>query len=181
MHIQLSAAIQGTCQLNNKHIWLFRSLELIFIVRLYNYPLLFIAMCTLTYVFVIYIIVETYKHLKSEKLNDCLFLILKYLRFLHDYTRTGQRRLIIHNKIQYKKVYCYTFLKVFVIQPNANIFLQIVQTNRGSVEHNLQYWSKNIWNVFDMIMYFLFLVSVFLRCLLNSDQFYFARMAYAIT
>ncbi|CAC5400752.1 TRPM5 [Mytilus coruscus] len=58
---------------------------------------------------------------------------------------------------------------------------QIVQTNRGSLGHNLQYWATNVWNIFDIIMYLLFLLSVFLRCLLNSDQFYFARMAYAIT
>ncbi|CAG2246289.1 TRPM1 [Mytilus edulis] len=58
---------------------------------------------------------------------------------------------------------------------------QILQTNRGSLTQNLQYWAKDVWNIFDIVMYFLFLVSVILRCLLNSNQFYFARMSYAIT
>ncbi|XP_052075932.1 transient receptor potential cation channel subfamily M member-like 2 [Mytilus californianus] len=58
---------------------------------------------------------------------------------------------------------------------------QIYLTHRGSLKHNLQYWAKNVWNIFDIIMYLLFILPVFLRCLLNSDQFYFARMAYAIT
>ncbi|CAC5379427.1 TRPM1 [Mytilus coruscus] len=58
---------------------------------------------------------------------------------------------------------------------------QILQTNRGSLTQNLQYWAKDVWNIFDIAMYFLFLVSVILRCLLSSNQFYFARMTYAIT
>ncbi|CAC5388886.1 TRPM3 [Mytilus coruscus] len=74
------------------------------------------------------------------------------------------------------------YLYMFYRAPATKFFIyMIVQTNRGSPAHNLQYWAKNVWNIFDIIMYLLFLVSVFLRCLLNSDQFYFARMAYAIT
>ncbi|XP_076072117.1 transient receptor potential cation channel subfamily M member 1-like [Mytilus galloprovincialis] len=58
---------------------------------------------------------------------------------------------------------------------------QIYQTNKGSFSKNLKYWANDVWNIFDIIMYLLFLLSVVLRCLLNSDQFYFARMSYAIT
>ncbi|XP_071124314.1 transient receptor potential cation channel subfamily M member-like 2 [Mytilus edulis] len=58
---------------------------------------------------------------------------------------------------------------------------QIYQTNKGSFSKNLKYWANDVWNIFDIIMYLLFLLSVVLRCLLNSDQFYFARMSYAVT
>ncbi|XP_063414557.1 transient receptor potential cation channel subfamily M member-like 2 isoform X1 [Mytilus trossulus] len=58
---------------------------------------------------------------------------------------------------------------------------QIYQTNKGSFSKNLKYWANDVWNIFDIIMYLLFLLSVLLRCLLNSDQFYFARMSYAVT
>ncbi|XP_052078843.1 transient receptor potential cation channel subfamily M member 1-like [Mytilus californianus] len=58
---------------------------------------------------------------------------------------------------------------------------QIHQTHKGSFSKNLKYWANDVWNIFDIIMYLLFLLYVVLRCLLNSDQFYFARMSYAIT
>ncbi|VDI26801.1 Hypothetical predicted protein, partial [Mytilus galloprovincialis] len=58
---------------------------------------------------------------------------------------------------------------------------QILQTNKGSLLKNLTFWAKDVWNIFDIIMYLMFLMSVVLRCLLRSDQFYFARMAYAVT
>ncbi|XP_052077425.1 transient receptor potential cation channel subfamily M member 1-like isoform X4 [Mytilus californianus] len=58
---------------------------------------------------------------------------------------------------------------------------QILQTNKGSLLKNLKYWAKDVWNIFDIVMYLMFLLSVVLRCLLSSDQFYFARMAYAVT
>ncbi|VDI40342.1 Hypothetical predicted protein [Mytilus galloprovincialis] len=58
---------------------------------------------------------------------------------------------------------------------------QILQTNKGSLLKNLKFWAKDVWNIFDITMYSCFLMSVVLRCLLNSDQFYFARMAYAVT
>lgn len=59
--------------------------------------------------------------------------------------------------------------------------LQILQTNKGSLLKNLTFWAKDVWNIFDITMYLMFLMSVVLRCLLRSDQFYFARMAYAVT
>lgn len=65
--------------------------------------------------------------------------------------------------------------------PYLLLYSQILQTNKGSLLKNLKYWAKDVWNIFDIVMYLMFLLSVVLRCLLNSEQFYFARMAYAIT
>ncbi|CAC5378049.1 unnamed protein product [Mytilus coruscus] len=58
---------------------------------------------------------------------------------------------------------------------------QILQTNKGSFTRNIMFWAKNVWNIFDALMYLLFFVSVMLRCVLKSDDFYYARMSYAIT
>ncbi|CAG2246292.1 TRPM3 [Mytilus edulis] len=58
---------------------------------------------------------------------------------------------------------------------------QIAQPSKGSFQRNIVFWAKNVWNIFDMLMYLLFFVSVMARCLLISDEFYYARLAYAIT
>ncbi|XP_052078596.1 transient receptor potential cation channel subfamily M member 2-like isoform X1 [Mytilus californianus] len=58
---------------------------------------------------------------------------------------------------------------------------QMLQTDTGSLGKNIRLWAKDVWNIFDVVMYLLFLMSVLLRCLLNSEQFYFARLTYAIT
>lgn len=59
--------------------------------------------------------------------------------------------------------------------------MQISQTNKGSFARNIMFWAKNVWNIFDALMYLLFMVSVMLRCVLTLDDFYYARMTYAIT
>lgn len=61
------------------------------------------------------------------------------------------------------------------------IFPQILQTDKGSPTRNIKCWAKSVWNIFDLLMYLLFFVSVMARCLLNLDDFYYARLAYAIT
>ncbi|CAC5379430.1 TRPM1 [Mytilus coruscus] len=71
------------------------------------------------------------------------------------------------------RFYCAPVTKFFVYM--------ILQTNKGSLLKNLKYWAKDVWNIFDIVMYLMFLLSVVLRCLLISDQFYFARAAYAVT
>lgn len=46
---------------------------------------------------------------------------------------------------------------------------------------NAMFWAKSVWNIIDLLMHLLFFVSVMARCLLKSDEFYYARLAYAIT
>ncbi|XP_052077430.1 transient receptor potential cation channel subfamily M member-like 2 [Mytilus californianus] len=58
---------------------------------------------------------------------------------------------------------------------------QMLQTDKGSFSKNIKFWAKDVWNIFDLLMYLLFFVSVILRVVLSSEDFYFARMTYVVT
>lgn len=88
------------------------------------------------------------------------------------------------NRIVYISLCCFGINNQFVsylITLITVLYSQMIQIDTGSFFKNIKLWAKDVWNIFDVVMYLLFLASVFLRCLLDSEQFFYARLIYAIT